>query len=71
MPLYDFKCSICGKVFETIMSISHFTIHSKKGIECVGLKCKGKSYPVISQAPAIVQRHNLRIPKAGRRRNMP
>ena len=71
MPIYNFKCSVCGKIFETIMSIDHFVIHEKKGLECVAKNCIGKSYPIISQAPAIVKRHNLRIPKAGGRKTMP
>jgi len=61
MPWYDYKCTKCTEVKSIIMSIAR---HEKEQIYCD--KCNSLMYQQVA-APAIVNRANLRIARAGRR----
>ena len=59
MPTYEYRCPRCTFIKTYIMSIKY---HETAVLYCP--KCDAKLFPVIS-APGIVNRANLRIPKAG------
>jgi len=61
MPCYDYKCTKCVEIKSVIMSVAR---HGVEKIFCD--KCDAPMYQQIA-APAIVNRANLRIAKAGRR----
>lgn len=61
MPWYDYKCTKCTATKSLIMNI---TRHETEKVFCD--ECNAPMYQQIA-APAIVNRANLRIAKAGRR----
>ncbi|WPH67481.1 zinc ribbon domain-containing protein [Klebsiella phage ValerieMcCarty05] len=48
MPMYDYKCEVCGKKIEIMRKISHrdYTVN------CFNPKCEGQMKRVVS-APAV------------------